>query len=474
MRTAAGRLHTLSAVKVCFVLPDLTPSGGTAVASAHARRLGEDHGVETELVTLDALEQAQAKYDVAIATWWETVPALWELDAARRALLLQSFEQRFYDRDAPFERIAAEATLSLPLDFIAVSHWLRDALLSLRPDARCHVVQPGIDKSVFSGADRTRDESSLEVLIEGQPTLPFKGVQEAMAAVKATRESVRTTLVALDPARAVDAQVDRVVGGLDAAAMAELYRESDVLLKLSRVEGLGLSPVEGFHCGLPCVVAPYTGHQEYVRHGKNGIVVGFDDVGGTAGWLDVLARDRELLAKLSDGARSTAEDWPSQEATTRLLHETLMELTESAPPAANEPLLLRTLALGTALGRARLSRRQAATEHALTSAEALVRELSESRDECAERLEESKAELARIQEQSRLSAGPRGQAGGHAARPRMSWVELLADPADAELAGAPAASGVLVALGDLRSEGRRPRVRWLDRAARGDETARGS
>ena len=116
-----------------------------------------------------------------------------------------------------------------------------------------------------------------------------------MAAVKATRESVRTTLVALDPARAVDAQVDRVVGGLDAAAMAELYSESDVLLKLSRVEGLGLSPVEGFHCGLPCVVAPFTGHQEYVRHGENGIVVGFDDVEGTAGWLDVLARDRELL-----------------------------------------------------------------------------------------------------------------------------------------------------------------------------------
>ena len=27
-------------MKVCFVLPDLTPSGGVAVASAHARGLG--------------------------------------------------------------------------------------------------------------------------------------------------------------------------------------------------------------------------------------------------------------------------------------------------------------------------------------------------------------------------------------------------------------------------------------------------
>ena len=383
-------------MKVCFVLPDRSPSGGAAVASAHARGLSRDHGVEAELLTLDALDQAQGPYDVAIATWWETVPALWQLEAARHALLFQSFEQRFYDRDAPLEQVSAETTLALPLDYIAVSHWLRDALLRLRPDARCHVVQPGIDKGVFTWSERPARDGPLEVLIEGQPTLPFKGVQEAVAAVRAMREPVRTTLVALDPDAAGDAQVDRVVGGLEAASMAELYRESDVLLKLSRVEGLGLAPLEGFHCGLPCVVAPFTGHQEYVRHGENGIVVGFDDVEGTAGWLDVLARDRELLGTLADGARGTAEGWPSQDTSTGLLHEALVEIAEGPPPAVDEPLLMRTLALGTALGRARLSRRQVATEHALTRAEALVRELSDSRDECAERLEESKAELERI------------------------------------------------------------------------------
>jgi len=383
-------------VRVCFVLPDLSPSGGAAVASAHAAGLSRDHGVEAALLTLDALDDARGSYDVAIATWWQTVPALWQLDTARRALLLQSFEQRFYDRDAPFERLAAEATLALPLDFIAVSHWLRDALLPLRPDARCHVVRPGIDKGVFAGSERPSRGGPLEVLIEGQPTLSFKGVREAVAAVRAMSEPVRTTLVALDPRGAADAGVDRVVGGLDGPAMAELYSESDVLLKLSRVEGLGLAPVEGFHRGLPCVVAPFTGHQEYVRHGENGIVVGFDDVEGTAGWLDALARDWELLGRLSEGARRTAEEWPSQEASTALLHEALVEMTESPPPAGDEPLLMRTLALGTALGRARLGRREAATEDALTRAEALVRELSESRDECAERLEESKAELERI------------------------------------------------------------------------------
>jgi glycosyl transferase family 1 len=396
-------------VKVCFVLPDRSPSGGAAVAAGYASGLAAArshrpadypavryHGVVAELVTLDELGDARGPYDVAIATWWETVPALWQLDTARRALLFQSFEQRFYDRDAPLEQISAETTLALPLDYIAVSRWLRDELVRLRPEARCRVVQPGIDKLTFTGSERPARSGPLEVLIEGQPTLPFKGVQQAVAAVRAMSEPARTTLVALDPSTAGDAQVDRVVGGLDAAAMAELYRASDVLLKLSRVEGLGLAPLEGFHCGLPCVVTPYTGHQEYVRHGENGIVVGFDDVEGTAGWLDLLARDRELLGTLSDEARRTAEAWPSLEESTRLLHEALVEIADSPPPTVDEQLLMRTLALGNSLGRARLSRGQVATEQALTRAEALVRELSESRDECAERLEESKAELERI------------------------------------------------------------------------------
>jgi len=47
-------------------------------------------------------------------------------------------------------------------------------------------------------------------------------------------------------------------------------------------------------------------------------------------------------------------------------------------------------------------------------------------------------------------------------------IELLADRADAELAGAPevGGKGALVALGDAAGDGARPLVRWLDRPAR--------
>jgi hypothetical protein len=58
-------------------------------------------------------------------------------------------------------------------------------------------------------------------------------------------------------------------------------------------------------------------------------------------------------------------------------------------------------------------------------------------------------------------------------------IELLADPADAELAGRPAPTGDAppaptgdaprIALGDATSAGRRPLVRWLDRPARPED-----
>ena len=383
-------------MKICFVLPELSPSGGVAVAAAHARGLERDHGVEAELRTLEDLGEARGRYDVAIATWWETVPALWQLDAAHRAVLLQSFEQRFYDRDAPFERLSAECTLAMAVDFIAVAPWMRDVLSDLREAARCWVVRPGIDKERFTAPRDVRREGPLRVLIEGQPSLPFKGVEDAVAAVRAMRSPAYSTLVALDSAATDGIHVDRVATGLDANAMAALYRESDVLLKLSRVEGLGLAPVEAFHTGLPCVVTPFTGHDEYARHGENALVVGFDDPAGTSAALDLLATDRDLLAQLSAGARETAAGWPSPAASTQLLHEVLLELVAGKPPRADETFLLRTLALGTELGRARIHQ-AASTERALNVAQELVHELSISRDECGEMLEDARAELARIQ-----------------------------------------------------------------------------
>ncbi len=98
------------------------------------------------------------------------------------------------------------------------------------------------------------------------------------------------------------------------------------MLKLSRVEGMFGPPLEGFHMGATCVVTAVTGHDEYVEHGENGLVVDWDDPRGVSRALDLLAADRALLHRLRWGALATARGWPSWEQQGTVMAAALREV----------------------------------------------------------------------------------------------------------------------------------------------------
>jgi glycosyltransferase involved in cell wall biosynthesis len=347
-------------VRVCFLVPELGRSGGAETIRAYARRLEERGGFDVDLVRAGAL--GGKRYDVAIATWWATADHLWRVRAERRVVFLQSLESRFYEERHFFERLAAEEVLALPVAFVTVAHWIRDLLAELRPDAPCDVVLGGIDKATFEPRQRPEGDGPLRILVDGQPSMWFKGVPQALASVRAMAEPAELTVVAGQPEDAGDLEGVRVVGGLDASEMADLYARSDVLVKLSRVESLGLAPIEAAHVGTPCVVTPYTGHEEHVVHGRNGLVVGIDDVPGTARALDRLARDRALRARLSEGARETAHSWPSAAEAADVFGAALRRIAERPAPDPEPALAALALARRRRLELTREHVRQAEAE----------------------------------------------------------------------------------------------------------------
>ena len=334
-------------MRVCVLIHEFGRSGGAQTVLRYARSLEGAELVVTgpatglppsfEGVPVRHVSAASGeRYDVAIATWWATAGSLWEVDAARRLVFLQSIESRFYEEHHFYERFAAEQVLSLPVGFVVVAPWMKRLLAELRPDAPCVVVRNGIDKAVFrTPAAPAASSAPLRILIDGQPSMWFKGVAEGIAAVGAMTEPAAATVVAGDPDSADGIDGVPVVGGLDPAGMAALYAEHDVVLKLSRVESLGLGPIEGFHVGTPAVVAPYTGHEEYLEHDRNGLVVGFDDLPGTARALDSLAADRGRLRGLSDGALATAADWPAAEDADAAFARAVEELAAGPAPDAD-------------------------------------------------------------------------------------------------------------------------------------------
>jgi hypothetical protein len=117
--------------------------------------------------------------------------------------------------------------------------------------------------------------------------------------------------------------------------MAALYERTDVVLKLSSVEGMFGPPLEGFHRGATCVVTPVTGHDEYVEHGWNGLLTDWDDLRGTARQLDLLARDRKLLHFLRSNAIETARAWPSWAQSSQFMAGALLAIRREPAPASH-------------------------------------------------------------------------------------------------------------------------------------------
>jgi glycosyltransferase involved in cell wall biosynthesis len=67
--------------------------------------------------------------------------------------------------------------------------------------------------------------------------------------------------------------VNRCFSRVPITETAAIYRSCDLLVKLSYVEGMFGPPLEMFHCGGTALVYDVTGHDEYIRHQQNSIVV---------------------------------------------------------------------------------------------------------------------------------------------------------------------------------------------------------
>jgi Glycosyl transferases group 1 len=284
-------------VRVAFVAGAATPRHTRDVVAAHVRELRAGHEIDALMLSTG---ESAGPLDVAIATDWRTALALDGYEAGARAWLV-------HDLDGSRDGESAEEALELPLALIAGARWIAAFADRLRPQAPALLVRPGVDKAAPPAGPTERRDGPLRVLIVGDPQQPREGAADALDAAGDMREERIVSLLCGRP-DAVAAGADRVLGPRYAPA---LFADSDVVLHLARADGLPLAPLQGFHHGATCVMCPVRGHEEFLVDGVNGLAVSFDDQRGTARTLDLLARDRSLLAFLRQNALATARSWPS-------------------------------------------------------------------------------------------------------------------------------------------------------------------
>ncbi|MGO9489093.1 MAG: glycosyltransferase [Solirubrobacteraceae bacterium] len=188
--------------------------------------------------------------DLAIATGWQTVHAMLELDQCRaRAYVVNDHEPEFYPASA--EHMLSAETYAHGMHCIAASPWLRDRLVELY-DTPAEAFQLGVEHDVYRPrpVERRRDT----VIYYARYATPRRGVPiglMALAELKRRRPDVRVVLFGTN--EVLDASFDyEHVDVLNPTQLSWLYSEATVGLCLS-LTNFSLMPKEMMACGLPCV-----------------------------------------------------------------------------------------------------------------------------------------------------------------------------------------------------------------------------
>jgi glycosyltransferase involved in cell wall biosynthesis len=243
----------------------------------------------------------------------EAAQELLHEEAARRPDFADTIlaPDAFFHAPRHLERMAREVAAA---DLVVVgSMFVAESFAGVVPPERVAVAGYGCDTTRFRPREGARRPGPLRILFAGQLT-QRKGVAEVLDALRLLDPSrFELTLVGrvIGSGRGLAAYSDRFtrLRAVEPAAMPEVFRDADVLVLPSLVEGSAVVVCEALASGLPVVVTPNAG-ADLVRDGVEGFVVPVRSPETIAERLERLADD-ELRARMSAAAtaRRDAADW---------------------------------------------------------------------------------------------------------------------------------------------------------------------
>lgn len=317
-------------MRICFIIGSADISGGTLVIFQHALHLREHGHLVTIVPILEPLDPRHLNwhpatrildfksfaelddvvFDLVVSTWWQTAYQLSRVRGHQYVYFVQSIETWFVPPQEVALRDLIHATYLLPLPIITEANWIREYL----EDNFGHsafVVPNGVNKDIFQSRGRSISrctDGRLRILAEGSLEAGMKNVPRT---IELMRRSNADEIWLLTPSRVSSYPgVDRVFSRVPLAQTAEIYRSCDAIVKLSYVEGMFGPPLEMFCCGGTAIVYDVTGHDEYIRHDENAIVVKTDDERQVVAAINRIKDNSEELARLKSGAIRTAAQWP--------------------------------------------------------------------------------------------------------------------------------------------------------------------
>jgi glycosyltransferase involved in cell wall biosynthesis len=340
-------------MRVTFVLPPLTLSGGIRVVAIYAERLqrrGHRVVVVSPAMPKDPLRRRVRNWvlgktqrppkvtffegsgvdlrhlahsppvtnvdvpeaDVVIATWFATAPAVFGLSPTKgkKIYFLQGYEGVIPGVSAD----EVDATWRLPIRKIVVAEWLKDLSRDRFGDDTAICVPNSVDPKLFFAPARGK---------QAQPTLgfilahaPLKGTDIAARAVAEAKKKIPELRVIAFGTELPTPEIGlpsfvEFIHRPPQPRIRELYAQCDVFLQPSRTEGFGLPILEAMACRTPVVATPAGAAPALLRNGGGKLVPAEDPAAMAAAAVELcLLPDAEWRVKSDEAYRvATSYSW---------------------------------------------------------------------------------------------------------------------------------------------------------------------
>lgn len=264
------------------------------------------------------------------------------LEEARRQ---PAFADTLNSHDRPgWQERQMDAEIELADHILVGSTFVRDSFIAEGvPSEKLVVIPYGADTRLFEPLERKEhDRSGLRLLFVGQIG-QRKGISYLLDAARQTAAQGDTlTLVGQvqDSGRALAPYRDcfRHVPHVPRAELREIYRQADVFVFPTLVEGMGIVVLEAMASGLPVITTP-NGPGDIVRDGIDGFLVPPRDVDAIVERLARLRADQQLRQEMARNARIRAQEftWDTyRKKTVAALQGWLDRVQEPSPSAQTE------------------------------------------------------------------------------------------------------------------------------------------
>jgi hypothetical protein len=319
---AMGSLSISGGSNLIFQYASVLQKAGAQVFIGYQMGKSSDadwHPLASEFNIAPLDEYQRDYFDLGIATWWRTVGDVAQINCATYLYFVQALEPKFeLDFGNRLSEAQAAATYLADFPMVTVGSWLQNLLIAQTGNP-VWFVQNGIEKNQFFKSNDWSptpiEKGKLRVLVEGSLGVGRKAVQEAID-LSIAADVGEVWHVSPEKGGASN-MVSRKFEQVSYDKMPEIYRNVDLLVKVSRHEGMFGPPLEAFHCGATALVSRVTGYDEYIQDGRNAIAVEVDDFEIATEMLKELASNESLLRELKSGAEFTASRWPTIQETAR-------------------------------------------------------------------------------------------------------------------------------------------------------------